>query len=433
MPAESCDVLVVGGGPAGLFLGALLGRRGVDVVVLERRAEPSAHSRAIGLHPPALAALQRIGLDEAAVAQGVPVRRGEGRSGGRLLGDLSFERAWPERPFVLTLPQHRTEALLARRLEELAPGALHRGWEVQELRDENGHVHVTAARSATAAGPPATGAGTDLASAAGTETAVGAGTDPAPGTWADPAPGTGTLATWRARVVIGADGAHSRVRAGSGIATRPKHYPDTYLMGDFRDTTDDDAAVIHLEPGGVVESFPLPGRARRWVAHTGSVLADPSPAELAAVVGARTGEVLDPGASTMVSAFTVRRQLARHMVSGRRVLIGDAAHEISPIGGQGMTLGWLDALALAPLLEELLADDTRGPLQALPRFRDVERTRLRAARTAARLAELNMALGRPLPSTVSGPRDVVLRAVLRTPLRHRLARAFSMGWTVTTC
>lgn len=397
LPVRSCEVLVVGGGPAGLFLGALLAQRDVDVVVLERRTEPSTHSRAIGLHPPALAALQALGTSEAALAQGLPVEGGVGRSRGRLLGHLSFERTRPDFPFVLTLPQHRTEALLAHRLEELAPRALQRGWAVHDVHEENGSVRVIAERSAASG--------------------------------ADAAAGTGVVTAWCAPVVVGADGARSLVRARAGIGTRLRPYPDTYLMGDFADTTGDRrTAAIYLEPGGVVESFPLPGGARRWVAHTGSVPAPACPHRLAGIVEHRTGAELEPGSNTMISAFTVRRQLARHMVAGRQVLIGDAAHEISPIGGQGMTLGWLDALALAPLLENLVAGDADGPLRQIAGFRDFERARAHAARTAARVAHLNMVLGRPAPVALGRARDVVLRGVLGTPLRHRLARTFTMGW-----
>ena len=73
---RACDVLVVGGGPTGLFLAALLAQQGVDVVVLERRPEASTHSRAIGLHPPALGALHTLGLEDAAVSEGVTIRTG---------------------------------------------------------------------------------------------------------------------------------------------------------------------------------------------------------------------------------------------------------------------------------------------------------------------------------------------------------------------
>ena len=62
------------------------------------------------------------------------------------------------------------------------------------------------------------------------------------------------------------------MNVGSG---RVRAYPDTYLMGDFAGTADPGTAVIYLEPDGVVESFPLPGGVRRWVAHTGGTSADP--------------------------------------------------------------------------------------------------------------------------------------------------------------
>ena len=394
--APVCDVLVVGGGATGPYLAALLAQQGVDVVVLERRSAPQDHSRAIGLHPPGVRALQAVGVGEAALAEGTRIGAGTARSRGRQLGRLTFERAWPHLPFVLSLPQQRTEALLERRLARLAPAALQRGWEVVAVHEEAGLVHVRAERTARDGSP------------AGTR-------------------------TWRARVLVGADGAHSRVRELAGVTTRLHPYPDTYLMGDFADGTGDGTtAAIHLEPGGVVESFPLPGGVRRWVAHTGSGLREACPRALAALVEQRTGHAPDPASATMVSAFAVRRRLVRRMVTGRQVLIGDAAHEISPIGGQGMTLGWLDALALAPLLVRAVGedggDDPGRPLRSLPGFRRFERTRRRAAVAAARCAELNMSLGRPGAGARRGARDVLVRALLSTPLRHLLAGTATMRW-----
>ncbi|MDN6350990.1 MAG: FAD-dependent monooxygenase, partial [Yaniella sp.] len=144
-------MLIAGGGPAGLVLACLLAMDGVDVVVLERRNQPRTHSRAIGLHPPALAVLNRIGLESFALTEGTRVHAGTAYSRGRRLGALSFEEAWPHRPFVLTLPQNRTEALLSQRLKQLAPGALQSGWELTgftELPNRQGQaglpIHATA-------------------------------------------------------------------------------------------------------------------------------------------------------------------------------------------------------------------------------------------------------------------------------------------------
>jgi 2-polyprenyl-6-methoxyphenol hydroxylase-like FAD-dependent oxidoreductase len=391
---RTCDVVVVGGGPCGLFLAALLARDGVHVVVLERRPEPSTHSRAIGLHPPALAALHTLGLEEQALSEAVVIRGGVARSRRRELGRLTFERAWPERPFVLALPQHRTEALLTQELAAVSPGALHRGWEVEDVEQDGSGVAVGATQAQV--GGPAAHA-------------------------------TQACVTWRAQVVVGADGPQSLVRHRAGITSRARTYRDTYLMGDFRDDTEDGTtAVLYVESGGIVESFPLPGQVRRWVAHTGRAGAEQSPEVLAGLVAGRTGQVLDIASCTMVSAFSVRRRIAGRMVAGRSVLVGDAAHEISPIGGQGMTLGWLDALALAPLLAQRVRSGAAGPLEEVPAFRAVERTRLAAARRAARRAELNMAAGRPVPALAGRLRDGAVRGVLALPLRHALARAFTM-------
>ncbi|SMY11294.1 2-polyprenyl-6-methoxyphenol hydroxylase [Brevibacterium jeotgali] len=394
-----CEVLIVGAGPSGLVLACLLAQEGVDVAVVDRRSQPRGYSRAIGLHPPALAVLELIGLEGAVRAEGLHVRSGVARSRGRTLGSLSFEKAWPERPFVLTLPQNRTEALLRGRLAQVAPEALRLGWEITDLTEEDDGVTAAAIASPDR----------------------------------HPAPGPKPSRAWRARVLVGADGPRSTVRRHGGIGTRTREMPDTYLMGDFpaltgpsppSDAAASSTAVVHLEPGGVVEAFPLPGGSRRWVAHTGTRLVEPSAALLSRIVGDRTGEHLDPASATMASAFSVRRRIAERMVRGRSVLIGDAAHELSPIGGQGMTLGWLDTAQLAPLILRALTHG--GPLDRSRGIEEFEQDRLRSARRAARQAELNTMLGRPMGMPAAAAREVLLRGMLGTPARLALARAFTM-------
>lgn len=396
------DVVVVGGGPVGVLAAALLAERGLDVAVWESRADEPTLSRAIGVHPPSLDVLDQVGVADELVAQAVPVRRGVARSGGRTLGSVSFDRAHPRWPFVAALPQHRTERLLRDRLEQLAPGSLRRGLALDGLEQEPERV---------------------LLRGTGADGAVEAA----------------------ARFVLAADGARSPLRAALGIDAPLHRYPDRYVMCDVVDDTGHgDDAVVHLERHGVVESFPLPGGVRRFV-----VLLDPDAAGaadragdagtargrdrdhepdaglVAQLVAQRTGVEIDPGTATMTSAFGVRRRLARRTVAGRVVLIGDAAHEISPIGGQGMNLGWLDGAAVAPVLARALR--TAGGRRHDPgAFRAYEEARRRSVVRSARQAEINMALGRPVGPAALAARRAGFSAALRLPTRHLLASLYSM-------
>jgi 2-polyprenyl-6-methoxyphenol hydroxylase-like FAD-dependent oxidoreductase len=370
------DVLIVGAGPVGLYLGALLLQQGHAVRILEQRPTRSAHTRAIGIHPPALAALDLIGVGEPLCAEGVHIHSGIARSGGRPVASLSFAAASARHPYVLALPQARTETLLEQRVAHLDPQALRRGVQVRRMADDGAAVRVATSE--------------------------------------------GEL---QARILVAADGARSTVRDFMGVNVRHRRYPDTYLMGDFAESTGDgDQAVLYLEPGGIVESFPLPGNIRRWVVHTDALVHEPTAAGLAELLRERTGMRVDGGTNSMLSAFSVRAGLAGRMVSGRSALIGDAAHEISPIGGQGMNLGWLDACALAPLIGRALGGRPTGH-----ELLQWERQRLRAAWRAARQAELNMALGRPMPATALRLRNTVLGTLAGMPPAQRLiARRFTM-------
>ncbi|MBT2503579.1 NAD(P)/FAD-dependent oxidoreductase [Curtobacterium sp. ISL-83] len=392
MPSERTDVLVVGGGPVGVFLAALLASAGVDVLVWERRSGPPEGSRAIGIHPPSLDAFATIDVLAPVLAEAALVRTGVATSRGRTLGTLSFAHASRTHPYVATLDQHRTESLLRARLGALNPSALRVGVTITGITAVDGGVDA-------------------------------AGSDP-----------SGVPIALRARFVVGADGARSTVRDLLGIARGGREYPGRYAMGDFADPEDAarrGSALVDVGPSGVVESFPLPGGRRRYVALVGmsdhpdrSAHGDHVDAsELAAIVRDRTGAQPDPGSCSMLSAFRARRQFAERVGIGRVVLVGDAAHEVSPIGGQGMNLGWLDAAALAPILVDAVRSGASGPWPAYARQRQG------AARRAATQAEVNTALGRPAVGVALAAREALLRSALALPSAGGLASLYAMRWS----
>ena len=369
------DVVVVGGGPVGLLLAILLAQLRIEVVVLEARTEGSEHSRAIGIHPPAVRVLETAGVAAEAIRRGVPITHGEVRCDGRVLGSLDFAEAGAAHPFVLSLPQRETEALLRERLAELAPDAVRRGERVAGVRQH--------------------GAGVEVALEGGRSIS--------------------------ASFVVGADGTRSVVRAASGIDWAAHGDSVDYVMADFPDDTGHaDRALLFFERGGVVESFPLPRGQRRWVAMTDREWGEATSAELAELIVDRTGVRTQPGAGA-VSAFSVRQHLASRMVAGRIALVGDAAHEISPIGGQGMNLGWLDARMLAPALATAL----RGDHSELDRY---DSGRRRSAIIASRQAAFNMGMGKPVTGARLRVRNTLVRSLALPPTRALVARAFTMRW-----
>ncbi|WP_024816758.1 FAD-dependent oxidoreductase [Arthrobacter sp. 31Y] len=373
------DVVIVGAGPVGLFMGVLLLQRGHEVRILERRSCRSSRSRAIGIHPPALAALARAGVADPLITAGVRIKRGVAFSRRRPVAELAFDGD-PGFPFILAVPQPVTEEALELAVKNLDADAIVRGADVQEVVEDLGHVR-------TIANCPA------------------------------------GVQDFSSRLVVAADGAHSAIRGHYLPGLPDRSYPDSYIMGDFPDSTGHGSdAVLYLEPGGIVESFPLPGAIRRWVVRLGAPEKDPTVDKLAHLVLARTGEVLDVPGNSMLSAFEVRSRLAHRMVHGRVVLLGDAAHEISPIGGQGMNLGWLDAAALAPIIDASFRGADVGPDLA-----GFEKSRRKAALRASRQAGLNMALGRPLPPPAMSARNAVFASALGVPAISGLVeRRFTM-------
>ena len=180
----------------------------------------------------------------------------------------------------------------------------------------------------------------------------------------------------RARLVAGADGARSFVREQAGIAASERDYGQAAVVANFEcEKPHAHRAFQWFQGGPVLALLPLPGRRVSMIWSLPLAEAERVAAldavSLCAALGAATGGEL--GALSLVTparSYPLRRLAARRMVAPRVALVGDAAHVIHPLAGQGLNLGLQDARALGAALSARVRDaGDPGLLRAYERGR----------------------------------------------------------------
>lgn len=160
----------------------------------------------------------------------------------------------------------------------------------------------------------------------------------------------------QARLVAGADGAQSFVRSEAGIAARHDAYPQRAVVANFAcERAHRNVAFQWFQGGPVLALLPLPGEHVSMVWSTAEAEADRllalEPEALCREVAVAAGHALgELRLATPARAFPLRRVAARRMIAPRVALVGDAAHVIHPLAGQGANLGLQDARELARVL-----------------------------------------------------------------------------------
>jgi 2-octaprenyl-6-methoxyphenol hydroxylase len=164
-----------------------------------------------------------------------------------------------------------------------------------------------------------------------------------------------------ARLIVAADGARSRLRDIAGIETFGWPYGQSAIVTTVAHERDHEGrAEEHFLPAGPFAILPLTGRRSSIVwteeaAEAERIVALPDPAfhaELERRFGLRLGDIRVAGPRR---AYPLGLSVARSVVAERLALIGDAAHVIHPIAGQGLNMGLRDVAALA----EVIADAAR--------------------------------------------------------------------------
>jgi len=318
------DIVVIGGGLAGASLAAALADGAHRVALIERKAPPEPapewDARVYTLTPASIAFLERIGAwRRVAADRTTPIYD------MRVYGD---ERS------RLDFSAYESGVLqLAATVES---GRLHHAlWQGLE-RQDNLSILCPAVPSELRRAGPGVEIRLDLGRVA------------------------------RAKLVIGADGADSWVRNAADITVRRQSYDQLGVVANFAcERAHRNIAHQWFRSDGVLAYLPMPGQRISIVWSTGQAhareLLGLAPAALCRRVGEAgcgTLGALEP--ITPAAAFPLGQMASDRLAQGRIALIGDAAHVVHPLAGQGINLGFGDAHCLADLVRG--AADPGDPL-----------------------------------------------------------------------
>ena len=385
---------VVGGGPAGMMLGLLLARQGVEVLVLEKHADFLRDFRGDTIHPSTLEVMGELGLLDEFLAR--PHQRVQTVSlvvGGvpLTLGDFSH---LPTRcKFIAFMPQWEFLDFLADHAREYPHFKLRMQAEVTDLIEEQGRV--TGVRVSTPEGPLEV----------------------------------------KADLLVAADGRRSIVREKAGLEVLDVGAPmDVLWMRVSKHPGDPSQLLGRIEAGQMLVMI---DRGDYWqcayliakgslerLKQEGLPAFREKLARIAPFLGDRPEELKS---WDDIKLLTVAVDRLKQWYKPGLLCIGDAAHAMSPAGGVGINLAIQDAIATANILGPLLK---RGPVEP-EQLAQVQKRREWPTKMTQRLQVLlqNRMITPVLNSTqpVSPPR--LIRWLAQQPLFRRIpARLVGIGF-----
>jgi ubiquinone biosynthesis UbiH/UbiF/VisC/COQ6 family hydroxylase len=333
MSSLDFDIVIVGAGLVGLGLARALAGSGLKLALVERNGSSKVDrgdwdARVYAISPASEALLRGLGAWPTAVGRMEPVTRMR-IFGDRLGSELGFSAYEAHVSRLATIVEN--SALLA---------ALH-----QALRDQ---PDLTVFSPAICAGVSWASSQATLRLESGEEL--------------------------RARLLVAADGADSWLRREAGIAVEEKAYGQSAVVANFAiGEPHRGVAFQWFRHDGVLALLPLPGDRASMVWSARQDLAERllalGPGELCAEVEAASRSVLGRLALiTPPAAFTLRLIRARRLSAPRLVLVGDAAHNLHPLAGQGVNLGFQDARELASVLAARGQERDAGSRALLRRY-----------------------------------------------------------------
>jgi len=332
---------IAGGGPAGMMLGFLLARAGVDVVVLEKHADFFRDFRGDTVHPSTLELMCELGLiDEFLKLPHQKVERLSGQVGDEHVAMADFRHLPTRCKFIALMPQWDFLNFLAEQGKRYKTFDLRMSAEATDLIDEGGRVVGLRAKTPDGA------------------------------------------LTIRADLVVGCDGRHSTVREKAGLKSDDYGAPmDVLWFRMTRKASDSADTFGHIEAGRIMImldrgdywqcAYVIPKGGIERVKAAGLEAFRKRVIEMSPFLADRVGDLKSFDDIRLLSVTVDRlRQWWRPGL----LCIGDSAHAMSPIGGVGINIAVQDAVAAAnrlagPLRGGRLTDDDLRAIQerrALP-------------------------------------------------------------------
>jgi 2-polyprenyl-6-methoxyphenol hydroxylase-like FAD-dependent oxidoreductase len=376
-------VIIVGAGPVGLLLGNILGSNRIETLILEKEVVRKPWSRAIGITPPSLEILHELGLAQSFIMKGVKGKQAVFFGTKIQLGALKIKDMSSRFHFVLSLSQASTELILENNLKKFSCITLLRGQQVIDLKLISGRCLVKSY---------------DIQNS--------------------------KEITFSSNFVCACDGEKSIIRKRLEIPFIGHYYKPTFIMGDYYDKSAfKQDAVLWFTNKGSVESFPLTNNKRRWIIQTSRFIKTPKKGLMEKVILKRTKISISEKDKISQISFGVQKFLADSYGRERVFLCGDAAHTMSPIGGQGMNTGFADAEFLAYILSSKVNNSELNLKVLATKY---EYFRKIAARSATLRAELGMRVGTAKNFFISMIRSALLIILLHLPISRLLVPYFTM-------
>ena len=385
---------VVGGGPAGMMLGFLLARAGVSVTVLEKHADFLRDFRGDTVHPSTLELMFELGLlDEFLALPHSKVEYLSAEIGGERVRMIDLRHLPTHCKYVALMPQWDFLNFIAKQGRRYQTFDLHMRAEATDLIEEEGRIVGVRVRTPQ-----------------------------------------GELSV-RADLIVGCDGRHSTLRARAGMQSDDFGAPmDVLWFRVTRKQSDPPEAFGHIDAGMMLVmldrgeywqcAYVIPKGGVDRVKSEGIEAFRSRVCTLSPFLGDRLGEVRS---FDDVQLLRVIVDLLRQWWRPGLLLIGDAAHAMSPIGGVGINIAVQDAVAAANRLAGPLRDGRVKPadLQA------IQRRRVWPARMTQRVQLLmqNGIIG-PALKAVRRPKPPVAFRLLNAvpPLQRIPARLLALGF-----